>query len=291
MSASRWLLRQLEDDAAERGLSLVFSEDGSRVVGRTRFEERGGKRFLVWHHDGFGERRCTTPLVRNASNFSENWERCGRCPGCLAHKFARSRREFREALERELLAAEASYWFTLTFAQDVTRDFMEAACKQFLKVLRLGRCRSRPPILQEYRQPKGAMGLRHLADGQGLHFDPARLPVVPVPRTRKGRDEAGFIKGDPALRYTFVDERTKAGRLHVHGLVHCDPALIPPGALLEAWPHGLVRVRRVRKSAKDAAKLSRYLSKYMSKQAGKEDVGRSEYFRMSRGYGKVRADG
>lgn len=293
-----WKDAQLCADAASRGCKVIW-HDG-RVVGRTRLVDG----IREWMHDGFGENRCLRPIRRQRAPDSVGLHRCGGCDNCVRLKDRRAINDARLKLDAEIAAASATYWVTLTFDRDVSVDGAEAAVKQFVRVLRLGRCRSRAVERDALGRPKYSVVRRtNGTRGKGVLIFEGPLPEVAViPRLKSKRVELGFIEGDPKARFIWVMERTKAGRIHVHMLIHVGgpllgskqgpgASLIPPGAIPEAWKAGIITgVRVCGRSEEDKAKLGNYISKYMAKQAGKLGNGsdRAVVFRTSSRYGKVR---
>lgn len=216
---------------------------------------------------GAGPLRCLWPQERSLVNVPEmrrmwHTKRCGICENCLVVARYRERTKRARLMAAEMRAAEVTLWVTLTLRAVEGQD-VHKLVKAFIRRLRLGRVRCRPLKVD-------ALGRSYMTKRKALRFEGSRLPEVPVPRSAAKRELAGFIKGDPALRYSYVLERgEKRGRIHAHVLLHIKQAgSVPPGAIPEAWPHGWVAVRVCGTGEKDVVGLSRYLAKYVSKETG-----------------------
>lgn len=257
-----------------------------------------GREFVLEHHLREGRFRCESPIVAGAvlprvgqgDLPVTRLSKCGACDTCLAAKRAVEARKLGARLQAEIERSAVTYWVTLTYApgslpEDRGTSDVEDV-KALVDALRRGRCRCSPQL----RDKRGAP--RVSKDGYPM-FPSEWLPRPdPIPRGAASRRAAGFIPGDPKLRYAWVSEfGGEKGRAHIHGLFHVyAPEGCPLGAFHDAWRHGFVRLREVGKGPEDAAKLGKYLGKYMAKQREAArgftaDV-RYRHLKLSQGYGR-----
>lgn len=192
------------------------------------------------------------PVRQSPSGFA----RCGRCDPCKAHRAEVTIGRWKRRISPELRwSLGGSLWLRLSVSDEHMPAFEAdpaSALKGFFQKLRRGTVRARPWD-----------GLTR----DGLYrISPEPLPALPVPRTAAARLAAGFIKPQALMSFLWQLERSEAGRLHAHVLLHPHPENpLDPGAVAEAWSLGYVGVKPCGGGKKDANNIAYYLAKYIQK--------------------------